>query len=354
MLSSDNDKAPYLYYRMAENIFCRSFDARNLARSDLSLDACKKQLGIGLKTFLYKNGKPTEKIAEFNRDRKFLTSTKEYDIAKAISLLRNKRLASTCGACGIEPDNMLYHCIAKMDGKFLVHETKINLIDIEGIKKQSVKMSGNIIKFSDGIEEYSYNISKSTLFQKFIIDPIDEITVEIFNDPYQILEQYLLQKMNTNLKQCNPIIETIFLPLYSEKGSIHVPERSGLNQWNAKGRPRNKDEVYISIPSAVNNKFPSFFPNKDTSFTLHLPNGLTLCAKVCQDNNKALMTDPNVALGEWILREVLSLEDGELATYEKLEEIGIDSVEINKFEDGTYAINFKGIGAFENFKQNYL
>lgn len=32
-LSTDGD-IPYLYYRMAENIFCKAFQAMNLARSD--------------------------------------------------------------------------------------------------------------------------------------------------------------------------------------------------------------------------------------------------------------------------------------------------------------------------------
>jgi hypothetical protein len=55
-LSSDNSSIPYLYYRMAENIFCRAFGAKNLSRSDISVDASKDAYGIGLKTFLHKNG----------------------------------------------------------------------------------------------------------------------------------------------------------------------------------------------------------------------------------------------------------------------------------------------------------
>jgi hypothetical protein len=32
---------PYLYYRSAENVYCRAFVADNLARSDVSVDAVK-------------------------------------------------------------------------------------------------------------------------------------------------------------------------------------------------------------------------------------------------------------------------------------------------------------------------
>lgn len=71
-------------------------------------------------------------------------------------------------------------------------------------------------------------------------------------------------------------------------------------------------------------------------------------AKVCQDNDKAIMTNPNEDLGKWLLRDVLNLQENELLTYEKLEQIGFDTVQINKFEDNTYEINFKQLGTFEN------
>ncbi len=53
-------------------------------------------------------------------------------------------------------------------------------------------------------------------------------------------------------------------------------------------------------------------------------------AKVCQDNRKALMSDPNKALGHWILRDVLQLPEGELVTMSLLNRMGFDSVIIYK------------------------
>ena len=38
-----------------------------------------------------------------------------------------------------------------------------------------------------------------------------------------------------------------------------VFEKSGLNQWNAGGRPRHSDEVYIPIPSEIHKNFQGFF-----------------------------------------------------------------------------------------------
>ncbi|MFR6141865.1 MAG: hypothetical protein ACLUJM_03880 [Finegoldia sp.] len=58
---------PFLYYRAMENIFCKAFNATNYARSDISVDSGKGNIGLGLKTFLHKNGKTLQKIAEFNK-----------------------------------------------------------------------------------------------------------------------------------------------------------------------------------------------------------------------------------------------------------------------------------------------
>jgi hypothetical protein len=60
---------PYLYYRVAEKVFCRAFGAEDLSRSDVSADAKKDNIGIGLKTFLQGNNKTFQKVAEFNSDR---------------------------------------------------------------------------------------------------------------------------------------------------------------------------------------------------------------------------------------------------------------------------------------------
>ena len=132
-----------------------------------------------------------------------------------------------------------------------------------------------------------------------------------------------------------------------------MPEKSGLNQWNAGGRTRDLGEVYIPIPAWIHNKFPNFFPPKDVSFNLTLPDKRKLKAKLCQEGSKALMTDPNNALGDWLLRDVLNLKEGELLTYSKLEEIGLDSVVVYKVGERSYEIDFRQIGAFEIFEDNF-
>lgn len=148
-------------------------------------------------------------------------------------------------------------------------------------------------------------------------------------------------------------MSSIYLPLYATKTNTCEPaEKSGLNQWNAHGRPRDYDEVYIPIPFWIHERFPNFFPGRDTPFNLILPNGKTLNCKVCQDNGKALMSNPNSELGYWILREELEIPSKELATRGHFISKGTDCVEISKISNSTYKISCAQLGMFEEFKKN--
>ena len=101
-----------------------------------------------------------------------------------------------------------------------------------------------------------------------------------------------------------------------------------MNQWNAGGRKRDPNEVYIPIPKSIHNNYPNFFPPRDEHFSLELPDGNVLSAKVCQDGGKALMSTHNADLGEWLLRKVLRKPEGDLVTIDDLDRVGIDSVRI--------------------------
>jgi hypothetical protein len=66
------------------------------------------------------------------------------------------------------------------------------------------------------------------------------------------------------------------------------------------------------------------------------------------------MSFSNKELGLWILRDILEIEENELVSNETLQEIGIDSVRIDKVSDLEFEINFSKSGAFEKFKEEYL
>ena len=62
------------------------------------------------------------------------------------------------------------------------------------------------------------------------------------------------------------------------------------------------------------------------------------------------MSNPNAALGKWLLRDVLDLHERELLTYEKLQTIGLDSVVVYKIDNDRYDIDFTRIGSYEQFE----
>lgn len=131
-----------------------------------------------------------------------------------------------------------------------------------------------------------------------------------------------------------------------------VFEKSGLNQWNAGGRKRDFGEVYIPIPSEIHRQFSNFFPPRDEHFSLKIPTGEVFSAKVCQDNSKALMTNPNKALSDWLLRKVFQVAEGELLTIEKMEKLGFDSVIIIKEDNGNFKIDKAKSDSYELFINN--
>ncbi|CAC9548276.1 hypothetical protein [uncultured Gammaproteobacteria bacterium] len=338
-----DSEVPYLYYRVAEKVFCRSFAAEDLSRSDVSADAKKDSVGIGLKTFLEGNDKTFQKIAEFNSDRPLYANLESKKLIEKVSELRNARIQFTENIHGLE--NSIYHCILRDSGKFKIFEEPMEKIDIPNIC--GMKKKKNSIVFNDGKNEYSFLLSKSTLTKRFITTSIiHEFNVDILEDPLLELNK-LLQQNNLLLGTDKRIKQTIFLPLYGRGRKVF--ERSGLNQWNAKGRERHPNEVYIPIPSEIHKNFPNFFPNRDTSFYLKLPDGRRMKSKVCQDNSKALMSYSNKELGKWILRDILNLNERELLTHKKLEIIGIDSIRIDKINDSEFEVNFSKIDSYEKF-----
>lgn len=341
---------PYLYYRAAENIFCEAFSADNLSRSDVSADAKKELTGIGLKTFLHGNGNTFQKIAEFNAISGILRGKSENEIITIIAEARNTRIESTMTMYGLK--SMIYHCVTRAENINYIFESSMDPINISSLSIEPIKK--NAIKFTDGIYEYSFNVSKSTLYKRFqYCKPIDAINIEILQNPYSILSSCLTGKISTNPHAKETII---YLPLYAPSSATMEPAlKSGLNQWNAGGRSRHPDEIYIPVPAWIHQKFPDFFPDSnDVPFDLVLPNGQILSASMCQQGQKGLMSNPNKALGKWLLRDVFKLKEGELLTRSRLNILNIDSAVIRKISEGKYKIDFASVGHYEAFKKKYL
>lgn len=352
--------SPYLDSRICENLFCKCLHAENLAREDCTADAKKGDVGIGIKTWM---GGNLQKIAEFNKARPQYSGLKGLDKAKKIAQLRNERIDVTMRAHGLK--SMIYHVTFREPGKIRVLECPLERINVDKIKITSD--TGATLSFTDGVNNYSFNNSKSVLMEHF--DKLIEkasIDVNIIADPYPIIESLLSSSGGSTPiakavsiafavnESKNPFI---YLRLYTYKNKKtyekYVPERSGLNQWNALGRKRDPNEIYIPISAEDREKNKDFFPDRDTPFTLTLPDNTAISAKVCQENSKALMSNPNKALGKWLLRDVFRIKENQLLTYSFLESINIDSVRIEKLSDLNYKIDFAKLDSYENWMQGF-
>ena len=344
---------PFLHYRVMENLFCECFKAQNLSRSDTAYDAKIGTLGVGLKTFICAKNSSIEKVAEFNKDSQFLkTLNDKRDLAEHLASLRNARIQLANDLYGIK--SATYHIIARNENKLIFFESDYEKINISNL--QNIKNSPKSLNFSDGKNEYFFNHSKSVLQRKFYLPKnFSSIDIKIIENPFKILLSLkdILSKASPQKSKIAGL-DFVILPLFSLKGGKNVPLRSGLNQWSAGGRKRDLNEVYIPVPIEIHRLYSEFFPPRKQEFALKTPLGEILSAKICQNNKtnpygKALMSNPNSALAKWLLRGILRLKEGELATLERLENLGFDSVIIEKISQNEFSIDIMPLNSYEKF-----
>lgn len=343
---------PFIHYRATEYLYCRAFGAENLSRSDVAIDARKDNIGIGIKTFVYNNKPKYEKIAEFNRALSTYSSNDALEKVKIIAGLRNERIELVERTFDIR--TTIYHCIARTPGKLIIFEDSMPKIQTENIALTN--SDNSLVRFTDGVHKYAFNVSKSTLFKEFYAQAPSFIQeVKIHTDPFSLIDSMNIEGLPAPAEQPANVLNKIVLPLYStQQGPSYgeVPERSGLNQWNADGRARQNKEVYIPIPAWIHRVFPGFLPPRDTPFNIILPDRRVLNVKVCQAGGKALMSNPNTDLGVWLIDHVLKLPEGQIVTRALLDDIGIDSVEITNIDEHFY-LDFKKTGTFEDFQSTF-
>jgi hypothetical protein len=375
-------QTPFFHSRFVEKLYARASGAEDLSRKDMSFDA--KNLtsggGIGVKTFIASNlsGSKKEKIAEFPKnaglgDFKDLTASQ---LALKVSELRNLRVKSDAAEYGIELTDSIYHCLIRVPGKCMVHEETYSLIDLANIRPVDKKLNPSkawiggkgSTYFTDGRGYYSFNGAKSVLMKRFDFKqgvngtPVSiAISENIFESILQNTLIDSLQASGIKLSKNTKADEFVVLPLYSTRGDVKaVPEKSGINQWMAGGRERSFGEAYIPIPAKIHTMYPDFFPERDVVFKTDLPDGTSIQTKVCQDSRKALMSNPNKALCDWLYR----LIDGDLTvaqkrftsanpyTYKDLEAVGKDCVKISKIGKLHYKLEMMNLGSFEDFLED--
>lgn len=365
-LFSSSD-VPFLHPRFIEQLYCLTTGAKNLAREDVSYDAADASgVGVGIKTFRVTsfNSRKTEKVAEFTAQAGLgnYAGIDPDEVALRVAYDRNKRVSADSKAFGISLKDSIYHCLVRAPGMCMVHEEKFSLIDLDSLELTNRPKGNGTIKFKDQFNYYSFSPAKNTLFKTF------EIGKHISSAPFEvsitegIFSEILAGEVFIDLEEHeSDEQEFVVLPLYSAR-SGRVEPKSGINQWNAGGRVRKFGEAYIPIPSTIHKIRPDFFPPKDQSFELTLSSGEILSAKVCQDNGKALMSNPNEKLVNWLFSQI----DGDMDsanrrltsrtpyTREDLIEVGRESVKITKTAPGKYELSPGGLGDYEEFADSEL
>ena len=377
-LFSDSS-TPFIHSRFAERIFCLESGAEDLARQDISFDA-KGSLseGIGVKTFVASSRETAkvEKVAEFTTyatQGKFAGLTGEA-LAIEVAQLRNKRLASDCAEVDIDLGSSFYHCIVRTPGEIFFLEqdfAQINIGKIEATdrfgKSAASFLDEGHVYFKDDLHGYLFNIAKNVLYRRF--DPIkgfisDSVKLEQKYDFVSLMQEIKsfmrVSDANEPLNTWNDPQESfVILPLYSTSKK-EVPLASGINQWNANGRVRKFSEAYIPVPRDIHLAKPNFFPRRDVAFKLKLPNGSIVLASICQEGDKALMSNPNPDLCRWLFSTIDgSFSDAERRmgtvnrpyTYSDLLSIGKDSVKVRRVigQDWDYEMESSPIGSYEAF-----
>ena len=193
-LFSDN-VVPYLDYRLTENVFCKFFNAQNEARACTAYDAKLNLLGIGIKTFILKNDQSSEKVAEFNKLKSKLDPLSGIDLARQLGYFRNERIQFADNSYGT--NNRIYHIVGRNEGLLRIFNTTYDYIDIDNIR--IIKDNNSGFWFEDGINEYSFNRSKSVLIKRFQVNSKDyvDVPVEILQDPLGVLKNLLNNSIPT-------------------------------------------------------------------------------------------------------------------------------------------------------------
>lgn len=374
-----------------------------------------ERIGIGLKTWMNSTPSYQKVMQlKRYKDDIMAQKHNPYDMVYVISSIKNERMKSDYNRLGLDENSNIYHYITRDAGSLVIQECTYPLIELDKITNvnrtdSSITWTDGVknYKFTFGdsqIWQYFGDSRDSTI--------LDKITVEIMEDPFtflvkayeslgpsssemgrKILSKAFMSSGNDTIafpldKDASDNIVECFLPLYSFR-SKEVEQKSGLNAWNAAPKnplnptPRPLNEVYIPIPREFHNKYPDFFVKNifefekmqseytgvkkfkpEIRFTLVLPNGREIPALVTQDQHKGLQSgslyeiDPNTgklfgqsALGQWLLVDVLGLDERILVTREWLAKKGIDSVRLwhKKGDYRRIYIDVAPYNSFENF-----
>ena len=290
---SESFVAPIINSKFQETVFQKSFNAFGEDISNTSFDASiilddKNKYLVGIKSFGFFSG--DQKVAQFKSDSQLKgwidrfnkikensknTKTKEendrinykyyYELAKEISILRNKRIASSKEQLkGFIYDDVtvksVYHVLMpskKGDNpKIYVGEIDYLPIDIENLEIEgatSLKTPTNF-KFNDGRHYYKYTSADSQLYMNFKNKDIvlEEWKLEYVKDPFYIFENLHLLSKKT---EGNNILQTVSWMITNKDGKVE--ESSGFNAFDGSSKigKKTREKRIKKIEAYLSNSY---------------------------------------------------------------------------------------------------
>jgi hypothetical protein len=131
--------------------------------------------------------------------------------------------------------------------------------------------------------------------------------------------------------------EFVTLPLTAKiKGSIQVPQSSGLNWGQRPGREQN--QAYLPVPSYIQKSH--FFPEPGILFNIECDDGKIFRCIRAQANGKAIHTPENNSLFGFYFRSRLKILPGYAIKIVHLINYGRSSVDIFKNSNTGYYLDF--------------
>ena len=292
----------------------------------------------------------------------------------------------------------VYHFITRDDDVMNIVETQYDLIDLDSI--ELIKSDGKTYSFKDKLHNYKFYKSKSVLLEEFDASQeeiIAQIPIEQFDDPFELISMIELpserneeiytdssilgedtvsqgvvaEGVNSFVKiiqKQQKIYQEIYLPLYQDtKEGRDVSPRSGINIRHSKSKNKGSNtlrpeyEIEVRVSKWIHHIFPGFFginamdedeirDEEKNDFDLILPDGRVLRGRIKQQGGKSLQTNPQGALGEWILKDVLGSTNREIIDEKWLDALGIDTLKVVKIDDKHFKITVAETGAYEQFK----
>jgi len=178
----------------------------------------------------------------------------------------------------------------------------------------------------------------------YLASILRKIEVECMNQVVEVKRNRVRKPIHITAKvdeqsiasPAEPLVE-VRLSLISRRGIVE--EKSGLNLWNANGRKRDVNEVYLPLPLSSIPLFENIFDTIQRGLEFiaitHDKHEMRMKFKGSVKKNqmipKQIASTPSESeFGDWILRRILNLEEGELVTVDILEKYGRTDISFSR------------------------